>query len=406
MPVLPDKPGIYLFYSDSGELIYVGKATSLKNRVRSYFGGKRTSRPIEQMLHEVTRIDFRVTDSVLEAIILEAKWIKEYVPKYNVIGKDSKSWNYLVLTKDVYPELVAIREHDMVQLAESQKRERFSAMFGPFPGLNTRETLKMLRKLFWLSTCAPHAPRPCLYYQMGECLGVCTDEISPAEYRRRVIQPLKTFLGGGKKRLLKTLERRMRESAKEKQFEEAARLRDQIAALQRIHDIALLNKSFVEDTTASSEPLRIEGYDISNLGTSGKVGSMVVFDAEGPVKREYKRFKIKTVEGQSDVDCLEEVLRRRFGHPEWERPDLLLIDGGLPQVNRAKRVLAQLGEPVPIVGIAKGPTRKKVELIFAEKHPEVVRWVAKHQALLVRVRDEAHRFALAYQRSLRKIKPR
>lgn len=404
---LPDVPGVYLFYSHKGDLIYVGKATSLKNRVKSYFVGRKTSRPIEQMMHEVHRIDIKETESVLEAIILEAKWIKERQPKYNVLGKDSKSWNYLTLSSDPYPLLKAIRQHDFVQLSSKEIKAKYLRVFGPFPGLNTRAAIKLLRKMFWVSSCTPDAPRPCLYYQMGDCLGVCTGEISATEYKRQVIQPLMTFLGGGKKRLIQTLERRMKKAAKEKDFESAARMRDQIKALRRIHDIALLNKSFVQSQAIHADGTlieRIEGYDISNLGATGKVGSMVVFDLVGPVKSEYKRFKIKGVDGQSDVDCLDEVLSRRLQHPEWGMPDLLLIDGGKPQVNRAKEVLKRFGMDIPLVGIGKGPDRKKNEFIFAKKVSSLVRWVAGHQDLLISVRDEAHCFALAYQRKLRKIK--
>ncbi|MBP9761367.1 MAG: GIY-YIG nuclease family protein [Candidatus Magasanikbacteria bacterium] len=434
---LPDRPGIYLFYTEEKELVYVGKATSLKNRVRSYFAGKKTSRPIEQMMHVVVDIKWIETDSVLEAVILEANYIQKHLPKYNVDGKDNKSWNYIVITKDVYPKVKTVRHHEMKQLSASEQKTKFLYIFGPYPGLNTQATLKLLRELFTFSTCEPGAKRPCLYYQMQQCLGVCTGEISVTDYKKRVIAPLVTLLKGGKKRLLATLLRRMKDASRTHAYEEAARLRDQVFKLQRIHDIALLNKSFFDsdlsnDAEGGFQVVRIEGYDISNLGSSGKVGSMVVFEHGTEKKSDYRKFKIKHVEGQSDVDCLAEVLQRRIQHTEWSFPDIWLIDGGLPQVHTAEKMLREQGIDTPIIGIAKGAARKRNDFIirarlrppspdgFGSTTPgklklgtrhndesdidqDVVRWVAANQDVLIRVRDEAHRFAITYQRSLRKM---
>jgi excinuclease ABC subunit C len=382
------------------------------------------------MLHEVTNVRWKQTESVLEAIILEANYIKTHQPKYNVIGKDDKSWNYIVITKDAYPRVETIRQHDLGAVIagkakqsrghksrqqdrhvpqSSARDDRYSHIFGPYPGLNTKATMRILRKLFHFSTCKPNQKRPCLYYEMGQCLGVCTGEISPAEYRKKVIRPLVTFLSGRKKQLIKRLEIRMRKASKEQSFEEAARLRNQIAALQRIQDIALLNKSFVEEESRDIEVSafmvsRIEGYDISNLGKTGIVGSMVVFGLGGSIPSEYRKFKIRTLAGQSDVDALEEMIVRRLRHDEWPLPNLFLIDGGKPQVNRVKKILKELNVDIPVVGIAKGPTRKKNEFILGTKQRDVVSWIYKHTKLLIRVRDEAHRFAISYQKQLRKIK--
>ncbi len=439
---LPDTSGIYLFYNKKKELIYVGKATSLKNRVRSYFVGKKTSRPIEQFISEVADIKWKETDSVLEAIILEANYIKKFLPKYNVLGRDDKSWNYIYITDDEYPRVITYRQHEIENNQSLISNHQF--LFGPYPGLNTKATMKLLRRMFYISDCRKRrigkksvkqgdsrfhgndVGKPCLYRQMGLCLGVCTKEISPTEYKKKVIAPLVSFLKGGKKRLISTLNRRMKEAAKMQEFEEAARLRNQISSLERIHDVALLNKSFFQNVI-STEPkgewrdlmgrrdsstslrsarndVRIEGYDISNLGFTGKVGSMVVFDTGGPVKYEYRKFKIKTVVGQSDVDCLEEVLIRRFKHDDWPMPSVLMIDGGKPQVFRAKEVVRRFGFDIPIIGIAKGPARKKNEFIFGTREKWFIKWVNGNQDLLIQVRDEAHRFAIAYQRKLRKLK--
>ncbi|HAZ28470.1 MAG TPA: hypothetical protein DCY48_01695 [Candidatus Magasanikbacteria bacterium] len=433
---LPDAPGIYLFYSRKKELIYVGKATSLRNRVRSYFAGARTPRPIEHMIHEVGCIDWRQTDSVLEAIILEANAIKKYQPKYNVDGKDDKSWNYIVMTKEEFPQVIPIRAHELKSMYEITNRtklrkKQFAFMFGPYPGLNTKATMTLLRRLFFFSTCQKQQKsqlskkKPCFYYQIGECLGVCTGKISSKEYTEKVIQPLRTFLRGGKKRLIKTLGTHMREASKNHDFEEAARLHDQIASLQRIQDIALLNASFVHDPLThgtAAEYGRIEGYDISNFGSAGKVGSMVVFINGMPDKKEYRHFTIRTVKGQSDVDCLAEVIERRLKHvltscqtsesmaskvncqkstvksQEWPLPNVFLVDGGKPQVNCVKKIFAEKQIDIPVVGIAKGPDRKKNEFVLGEKNSAFVRWVYRNKKVLIHVRDEAHRFAIAHQK--------
>ncbi len=403
---LPGTPGIYLFYNSDKTLMYVGKATSLRSRVRSYFLKPKTPRPIEQMMHQVSDIKTIQTDSVLEAVILESIYIKKFQPIYNVEGKDDKSWNYIVISSELYPQVYTMREHEYARLGADEIAKDFLHISGPYPGLSPKTTMKLLRRLFYISPCKPLQGRPCLYRQMGQCLGVCTGEISSRDYRRKVIRPLVTFLSGGKKKLMKSIEVEMARAARKEQFEEAARLRNQLHALTRIQDVALINKDFFADLTHTGEErerIRIEGYDISNLGKTGKVGSMVVFDAEGPVKHSYRKFKIRSVAGQSDVDCLEEVLVRRFKHDEWERPTVLLIDGGLPQVNRAKEVFTGLGIVIPIVGIAKGPERKRNDFILGNTDPEFVKWVDTHRELLIRVRDEAHRFAITYQRTLRKI---
>jgi excinuclease ABC subunit C len=251
---LPDSPGIYLFYNTKKELIYVGKATSLKHRVKSYFVGRRTPRPIEEMIHEVVDINYKQTDSVLEAVILESVYIKKYLPKYNVIGKDDKSWNYIVVTKDIYPKISTLREHDLKRLSVDglKMTTHFRYMFGPYPGLNTKAAMKLLRRIFHFSTCKALQGKPCLYRQMGQCLGVCTGEITALDYKNKVIHPLVLFLKGNKKQVIKEFEKRMKLASKQQDFEEAGLLRDQLKALYRIHDVALLNDSFYHDVVASS----------------------------------------------------------------------------------------------------------------------------------------------------------
>lgn len=399
---LPDNPGVYIFFNSDKEVIYVGKATSLKSRVRSYFAGKKSPRPIEEMIHEVVNLETENTDSALEAAILEGIYIKKFRPKYNIDWRDDKSWNYIALSKDEYPKITTVREHELT----TDHKKDFRYLFGPYPGLNSQAALKILRKIFVFSTCESNAKRPCFYYQLGECLGVCTGEISSGDYMKKVIQPLVLFLGGKKKRLMIQIEKEMATVSKQQNFEEAARLCNQLHHLRKIQDIALLNDSFMKDKISDRQKVvhRIEGYDISNLGVSNKVGSMVVFDEAGPVKSQYRKFKIKTVARQSDVDCLAEVLSRRLHHSEWSMPDIFLIDGGLPQVNTAKKVLDNFGVHTTIVGIAKGSERKRNDFLVLRASDIIKEWIKNNKILLIKVRDEAHRFAITFNRAQRKIK--
>ena len=396
---LPTKPGIYLFYHKK-ELIYVGKATNLKTRVKSYFQGQKTPRPIESFIDEVTNIKWNVTDNVLEAIILEANFIKKHEPKYNIVGKDDKSWNYIIITNDEYPKVKFVRQHEL-SAARTQKLFK-SKIFGPYPSVNTKNLFRTLQRLFNISTCKPNQNKPCFYNQINICLGICAGELSASEYKKRVITPLVQFLRGNKKLLVKNIEKRMKVAAKEQNFEEASRLRDQLIGLKKVQDITLINKSFFDYPRLARESFRIEGYDISNLGDTGIVGSMVVFNQNGPVKSAYRKVKVRTVTGQSDVDSLAEIVQRRLNHPEWPLPKLFLIDGGKPQVNKVRSVLKENDIDLPIIGIAKGKARKKNEFIFSSIKTK--EWANQYENLLIQTRDEAHRFAIKYQRQTRKIK--
>ncbi|MFA6536774.1 MAG: GIY-YIG nuclease family protein [Patescibacteria group bacterium] len=414
---LPDFPGIYLFYNEKKELIYVGKATSLKNRVKSYFNsrlrnksGVTVRRPIESLVHEIAKIDYRTTESVFEAIILEAIYIKKFLPKYNVLGKDDKSWNYLVITNEEFPTVKTIREHDLQNLEKKiELKKKFKNIFGPFPGLNSSMTLKILRRLFFYRTCEPKSGKPCFYRQINQCLGVCSSEITAKNYIKKSINPLILFLNGNKKKVIQNFAREMNRLSKNESFEEAGRLRNQIFQLQKIQDFALLNKTFFENEKFSENKIKtIEGYDISNFGNNGLVGSMVKFFNGQPDKKNYRKFKIKTVKKQSDVDCLKEVLTRRLKN-DWPLPDLFLIDGGLPQINATKTILKNFKIKIPIVSIAKGPTRKNEN--FFTNDATILHWLKENKTLssdraklLLSVRDEAHRFAINFQRQTRKIK--
>jgi len=389
---LPDTPGIYLFYNKE-KLLYVGKATSLKSRVRSYFSNSKNVRPIELLIEEVNKIDWVSTDSAIEAAILEAKYIKKFKPKYNLMGKDDKSWIYIYLTKEPFPKLKTIREHEL----KSFDKRVMKKLFGPYPNIKTSELVRILHSLFFISRCEPNQEKACFDFQIRKCLGVCKGLISEKEYDKRVIRPLVQFLNGKKKAVIKNLEKQMKDYAKNEQFEKANKIKIQIRSLEKIQDISFINKSFVEDIFKEDVFIkRIEGYDISNLGKDYKVGSMVVFDLNGPIKNEYKKFKIKTVLKQSDIDCLREVFERRLKHFEWGIPDIVLVDGGRAQVNLAKKMFKNIF----VLGIAKGKERKKNEFVYGSKDKDIILFIEKNKKLFINVRDEAHRFAINYHKKL------
>lgn len=393
---LPDSPGIYLFYKDR-ELLYVGKAASLKKRVRSYFSNSKNIRPIELLINEINDIKWISTDSAIEAAILEAKYIKKFRPKYNVMGKDDKSWIYLYLTKEPFPKLKTIREHELKDL----DKKKIKKLFGPYLNIKTSEMVRILHSLFYISKCEPNQKRACFDFQIKKCLGVCIGIINEEEYGNRVIKPLTQFLNGNKKAVIKNLEKQMKSFSKNEQFEEANRIKFQIKRLQKIQDASLINKSFVQDIFKNEIFIkRIEGYDISNLGKSYKVGSMVVFNLNGPLKKDYRKFKIRTVEKQSDIDCLKEVFKRRLTHTDWEMPDIVLVDGGKAQVNLAKKMFKK----VFVFGIAKGRDRKKDEFIFDSKDKKIISFIEDNKKLFINARNEAHRFAINYQKKLARLK--
>ncbi len=422
---LPDEPGVYLMKNAAGDVIYVGKATSLKRRVASYFlknidetRGER----IEQMVKEIRSIDYIIKPTVIEALILEANLIKYYFPPYNVKDKDNRSFLYLVITREDFPKPLLVRGTELGDDAA----KRYKAVFGPYTSPRSlRAALDLIRKAIPWSTCEPPkskvvsrkskalgtryavrgTPKACFYYHLHQCPGVCVGAISKKDYAK-IIRDLIKFFSGKKDDLLKQYRREMKAASKAQRFEEAAELRNRIYFLEHIQDIAVMKRedNDIDKIREGEAPInifgRIEGYDISNISGTSSVSSMVVFENGAPAKAEYRKFRIKSVMGSNDVASIRETLMRRFRN-NWRKPDLLLIDGGAPQVNAALQVVRHFELGIPVVGLAKGPDRKKDELICDHNNLEICKLCERHKDILVRVRDEAHRFAIAYHRKLR-----
>ncbi|MEK7536106.1 MAG: hypothetical protein AAB590_03825 [Patescibacteria group bacterium] len=401
---LPDRPGVYIFKKGS-EILYIGKATSLRSRVKSYFAKDllETRGPkIVKMLEQAAGIDFKVTDSVLEALILEAALIKKYQPIGNSDEKDGKTFNYVVITREEFPRVLVVRGSSLATSTYD-----LASTFGPFPhGLELREALKIIRRIFPFRDvkCTPcdlvalplserqgHC-RPCFNRQIGLCPGVCTGEISKGEYAK-VIRSISLFFQGKKQEILRGLRKHMKQAAKLRIFEKAAELRNKIFALEHINDVVLYKRNLEARRLSENERgFRIEAYDIAHISGTNTVGSMVVMEDGVLARHEYKRFKIRT-HTNNDVGSFKEVLERRFKHTEWRMPDLIVIDGGRAQLAIARLAMSKeqfaICKP-EIVSVVKNDKHKPDHIIG---DAQIVK--NYHHDILI-TNQEAHRFAINY----------
>jgi excinuclease ABC subunit C len=530
---LPRRPGVYRMMSAGGELLYVGKAKSLKDRVGTYFNPSNVAPKVQALVQQIAAIEVTVTNSETEALLLEYNLIKEHKPRFNVVLRDDKSFPYIHLCTDhEYPRLAFYRG----------PRNLPGRYFGPFPNAGVvRETLHGLQRLFLIRNCRDtffaNRSRPCLQHQIGRCSAPCVGLIDPATYAQDVDAAVKV-LEGRSSEVNSQLQARMDEAASRLQFERAAQIRDQLATLKRIQaqqfvtadaerdaDVfAIVGEpgeyaisvmlvrggrnlgttsyfpratlaepeealaSFLLQYYASQEPpaealvareladaaaieqllkersghevsvrrpargiaarwvelaednatqalrmrlaqrqgteemlaaladelelpelpARIECFDISHTGGEGTVASCVVFGAEGPLKKEYRRFNITGVAPGDDYGALHQALERRYTRirdGEVSAPDLLLIDGGLGQVNEVHGVLASLGfDDLTLIGVAKGPDRRPGQerlFIHGAAAPRTLEPHSPALRLIQRIRDEAHRFAITGHRRRR-----
>ncbi|MGL4594729.1 MAG: UvrB/UvrC motif-containing protein [Thermoguttaceae bacterium] len=415
----PHNSGVYLMKDDSERVIYIGKAKDLRNRAGSYFhraalDDSRTA-PI---LREVHDIDFIETESEVDALLMEARLIKDIQPKYNRDLKDSKTFPYLqIRTRDPFPQ---------VEITRSPKSHGVK-IFGPFTNSSgLRGAILILQKIFKFRTCSlPIHPdddrwkwfRPCILHSIHQCTAPCHRHITAADYRKS-IRRLIYFLEGNKKELLADLNREMKLAAKERQYELAGELRDQIHHLETLEQRGNIEtdvqpEAFVIDPRRGvlglqkifkleSIPRVIEGIDIAHLGGSDMVASLVHFIDGIPFKPGYRRFQIQTVHGVDDFACMAEVVSRRFAASSEDHPppDILLIDGGKGQLHSAMDALSKsISRPKMILSLAK-----REEEIFVPDQDAPIK-LSRHSfalRLLQSVRDEAHRFAQHYHHILRK----
>ena len=543
---LPGKPGVYIMHGENDEIIYVGKAVSLKNRVRQYFQSSRNKgAKIEQMVTHITRFEYIVTDSELEALVLECNLIKEHRPKYNTMLKDDKTYPFIKVTvNEPYPRVLFSR---------TMKKDK-AKYFGPYTSSTAvKDVIELVRKIYMVRSCNRSLPRdcgkdrPCLYYHMKQCTAPCQGNVSEEAYKQNIGQVLH-FLNGNYKETIDQLTEKMMAASEEMRFEDAAGYRDLINSIRRIGErqkittygeedrdiiavamdesedlreqdavvqvffmrggrligrdhfflrvargdtkaqvLSSFLKQFyagtpfipaeimmqteiedgeiiedwlsarrkqrvhirvpkkgtkeklvelakenawmvlskdrerikreegrtigavkeIEDWLGLKDIVRMEAYDISNISGFESVGSMVVYEKGKPKRSDYRKFKIKWVQGPNDYASMEEVLTRRFTHEskgEYDSfsilPDLILMDGGRGQVNIARKVLGELGIDIPVCGMVKDDNHRTRGVYF--NNVEIpIDTSGEGFHLVTRIQDEAHRFAIEYHRSLR-----
>ncbi|OIP79517.1 MAG: hypothetical protein CO002_00845 [Candidatus Portnoybacteria bacterium CG_4_8_14_3_um_filter_44_10] len=408
----PLSPGVYLFKDYKNRVIYVGRATVLRKRVASYFAKQLADPRIARMVNEAKKIDLRKTDNLLEAVILEANLIKRYWPKYNIREKDDRSFIYIVIPKKEWAYPLIIRGQQL-----NKRKPQKAHIFGPFKSYSTAKNLLLiLRKIFPWSTCRPSQTRPCFYYQIGLCPGKCADAISEKEYKK-IINSLILLLKGKKDSVRKIL----RKTAPYK-----------LKFLNRIDDSILITKenspweSGSPDENRSLRLGRIEGYDISHFAGKETVGAMIVFQNNEFDKTRYRLFKIRAAKPNDDLAAIEEMIGRRLKNKEWPYPDLILVDGGRTQIKTAEKVLSMHRLNIPVAGIAKparyygysergkrspihnrwdsSPSaqndRREDKLVFGKMQKSLKTLISLSLPQLLKIRNEAHRFANSLRKKL------
>jgi excinuclease ABC subunit C len=388
---LPETPGVYFFLDHKGALLYIGKATSLRDRVRSYFvqdllvtrGPK-----IRLMLEQIASIAYAETESVLEALILETNLIKAEQPPYNTDAKDNKSFNHIVITKEEFPRVLIVRGRDIEQ---KKFTDPVKYLFGPFPqGGALRDALKIVRHLFpYRDKCTPGHGTLCFNAQLGLCPGVCAGKVTAREYGQ-TINHIRLFFEGHKNTIVKDLEREMKLAAKERRFERAGEIKRTLFGLRHIQDMAL-----IKDDIRERHAHRIEGYDVAHLGGAASVGVMTVVEESRPNKQEYRQFKLREKHGGNDLSALGEILTRRLKHLEWPLPEMLVVDGAKLQYEVAERILHEAGLAIPVVGVVKDSRHQPERLIGPES------LIERFEKEILLVNAEAHRFALTFHRKRR-----
>lgn len=395
---LPDTPGVYFFLGIKKEILYIGKATSLDNRVRSYFSAdivEKRSQLISNMVEEAITVECTPTDSVLEAVILETNLIRTHKPKYNTRSKDDKSYNHLIITNEKFPRVLVVRGKDVT---EKFTAGEIRAEFGPFPnGQLLKDALGVVRKIFkFYDTKKPLGQETSTVgrgrINFNKQIGLYPSSDNKAEYLRTIDQ-LELLFNGEKKKLIGSLNKEMARLAKNEEFEQASIIKRRIFSLQHIQDIALLKDD--SRIYRDEKRIRIEGYDIAHLQGKDMVGVMTVLEGGEPARSEYRKFKIREFDVANDPGALREVLSRRLRHTEWPTPQVIVVDGNTIQKNAAEKELREMNLTIPVVAVVKDDKHKPTRLIGMKNI------IDQHKASILQVNSEAHRFAIAYHREKR-----
>jgi excinuclease ABC subunit C len=375
----PLNSGVYFFLGKKSVILYVGRAIFLRKRILNYFQKNIDSR-ISEMVAIAKDIKFQKTANLLEAIILEANLIKKYWPKYNIKEKDDRSFLYIIIPKGKFSKPIIVRNRELKKFPSSSAH-----IFGPYQNYGLlKNALKIIRRIFPYSTCSINSGKPCFDYQIGLCPGACINKIAPEDYQKN-INNIILLLKGDKKRLVKRLKTENPEQA---------------LALSHIQDVALIERSDFNNEKLGSKDVvkRLECYDISHLSGKEAVGSMVVFTNGLIDKSQYRLFKIKQAPANDDLRALEEVISRRLNHKEWQYPDIIILDGGKPQVDYIFNFLSKHSTSIPLVGISKLQNDK---LVFSKNTKKSFKDLAEiNKSTFLKMREEAHRFANAFRKKI------
>ena len=413
---LPKSPGVYAFKNK--EILYIGKAANIRERVKNHF--QQPAYRDNLFINQVSKIGYIKTKSEIEALIFEANLIKKYQPKYNVVWRDDKNYFFVGMTNEDFPRIFLTHQPNPI----SNLQFTIYNFAGPFvDGKALKQTLKILRKVFPYRSCKTLPKRPCLWYHLGRCPAPCLiktkleEKILFEKIKKECQKNAKNvfqIFQGEKTQVLKNLKKEMKEASKLQDFERAAKMRNQIEALEKI----LANAKIFEPQLPQSDwqriqeilkgilkskrgISRIEAYDVSNIQGQLATGSMVIFVNGLPDKNFYRKFKIKVSGKPNDIVMLKEILARRLKHPEWPYPGLMLIDGGKAQLSAALNCKLQIAncKLIKVVALAK----KKNELfIEGQKNPILLKTLPREIFnLILQLRDEAHRFAISYHKKLR-----
>ncbi|MCX5706692.1 MAG: excinuclease ABC subunit UvrC [Candidatus Omnitrophica bacterium] len=396
---VPQGAGVYIMKDKKGEVIYIGKAKSLKKRLNTYLGKDLSTKTIA-LMSSVSDLEYRVCPNESLALLLEASLIHKYKPIYNVSLRDDKSFPLVKISNEEFPAIYITRK----------KEQDGGCYLGPYTNSKLlRQALKIIRRNFPYRTCRKIPNKACIYYRLNLCPACCMGKISKNDYSQ-IIGNISLILEGSVDTLIKKLSFVMENYSKDERFEESAKIRDQISALSAIAQSQgnLNSRDELQDLKIllrlDKIPQRIEVFDISNISGKEAVGSMVSFFLGEPDKNNYRKFKIKTVTGVNDYEMTAEVLRRRYSRLIKENstsPDLILIDGGKGHLNTAAGELKKLGLKIVLASIAR-----KNEHIYTQDKVIPIKLESDTPALnlIRRLRDEAHRFAMSYHRLLRRKK--
>lgn len=400
---LPQEPGIYFWRDSADKILYIGKATNLRDRVRSYFAPdliKTRGAHIVDMVFKTEKVTYEQTNSVLEALILEANLIKKYQPYYNTKEKDDKSFNCIVITKESFPRVLLVRQKDIdtrtktSSIPKEKNRVIYDVVFGPYPsGSSLREALSIIRRIFpFRDRVSAMKDKETFYRQIELAPDVSSSEA--AKIYRKNIGHIKKIFQGKLQVLIKELKRDMNAAAKKLQFEVAEELKHKVFALEHVQDVSLIKRDLVG--AHAEQVFRIESYDIAHLSGKQMVGVMTVVGNATAQKSEYRKFIVKGFDKANDAGALREVLIRRLAHTEWAYPQAIVVDGNIIQVNVATEVLKSAQLDIPVIAVTKDE-RHRAKAISGKKE-----LVETHKYAILLANSEAHRFAITFHKDRRR----